>query len=100
MKPPRAPLFLERGSYRRRRLTDAARVLPFLGVFLFLLPLIWREGSSTAKGMIYLFSAWGVLIALAWAMSRPLSRVLQLEEGRGEASAEDPAARDAGEDGA
>ena len=32
------PVFLERQSYRRRRLGDAAKFLPFVGLVLFLLP--------------------------------------------------------------
>ena len=31
MKPPRAPLFLERETYRRRRIMDGARILPVAG---------------------------------------------------------------------
>lgn len=50
---------------------DAARLLPVLGGFLFLTPMLWSPsgpgdaGRSTAADGLYLFFAWGVLIALA-----------------------------------
>lgn len=69
MKPPRQPLFLARRSYRRRRLMDAARLLPLAGGFLFLLPILWAPGATatrdTAPDGVYLFLAWGALILVA-----------------------------------
>jgi hypothetical protein len=66
---PRPPLFLARESYRRRRLIDAARILPFAGAFLFLLPILWgpasTEGRDTAPDGIFLFLVWGGLIVVA-----------------------------------
>ncbi len=69
--------FLERQSYRRRRLMDAARLLPLFGVLLFALPLLWTtpapEGAgpeSTGQAMamsdaiLYIFVAWSGLIVL------------------------------------
>lgn len=64
------PLFLARETYRRRRLMDAARFLPFLGIFLFLVPALWA--MDTGEGLVYLFGVWAVLIAVAWAISRRL----------------------------
>ena len=69
----RPPLFLERSSYRRRRLRDAARLLPVLGVFLFFLPLLWPEQAGEAgnvapamsSAITYVFGVWAVLIFLA-----------------------------------
>lgn len=61
----RAPLFLARAVYRRRRLRDAARLLPFVGVLLLLLPAL---GQSTGRGtehVIYVFVVWALLIAAA-----------------------------------
>lgn len=62
-----APLFLARRSYRRRRMMDAARLLPFVGVFLFLMPILWqpRAAPGTAEGAVYLFGAWTFLILAA-----------------------------------
>jgi hypothetical protein len=77
VKPPSAqPLFLARQSYRRRRLMDAARLLPFLGAFLFLIPVLWRGADggarSTASDGIYLIVVWAGLIVAAFVISRAL----------------------------
>lgn len=70
------PLFLPRASYRRRRLRDAARLLPLFGAFLILLPILWSpastRGSDTAPDGIYLFAVWAGLIAAAFLLSRHL----------------------------
>jgi len=64
----RPSLFLERQSYRRRRLTDAARLMPFLGAALFALPLLWPGDLSTQNGVplssaiFYIFTCWVVMI--------------------------------------
>jgi hypothetical protein len=72
MREPIEPLFLARQTYRRRRLMDALRLLPWVGSFLFGLPLLWKE-PGTAQGLLYIFGAWGVLIALSYALARWLS---------------------------
>ncbi|WP_102107148.1 hypothetical protein [Oceaniglobus roseus] len=100
MAPPREPVFLERQTYRRRRLMDAARVLPVLGAVLFMVPMLWFAGldarsgpaetapmdggaavtagaperPGTANGGLYVFGVWTLLILAAAAMARPLSR--------------------------
>jgi len=70
------PLFLERQSYRRRRMMDLARLLPVLGLFAFMLPLLGGpEGiSRTAANLVYFFLAWFALIVMAWALARRLCR--------------------------
>lgn len=73
MSAQQEPLFLARQSYRRRRLEDAARLLPWIGGFLFGLPLLWT-GARTATGLVYLFAAWMVLIAVALFLSRRLAQ--------------------------
>ena len=74
----RAPLFLRPASYRRRRRRDAARLLPFLGGFLVLLPILWTPGAqlarSTATDAIFLFGAWAGMIVAAFAIARSLAR--------------------------
>ena len=74
----RRPVFLERRAYRRRRAMDGARILPVVGAFLFLLPLIWTfaPGSSlgTAGGGIYIFAVWAGLFICALLFARTLSR--------------------------
>ncbi len=78
MKPPRPAAFLERRAYRRRRLADAARMLPVLGLVLFLVPVLWPAaetgGPGTGRGGLYLFAAWAGLILAAALIARPLSR--------------------------
>ncbi|WP_323036640.1 hypothetical protein [Pararhodobacter sp.] len=46
MERRRTPLYLERETYRRRRIMDAARVLPVLGFVLILLPVLWTQGGQ------------------------------------------------------
>ena len=58
MRPTR-PLFLARHGYRRRRIMDAARVLPILGGFLFFLPLLWRGEGGTRAGVVFLLHGLG-----------------------------------------
>jgi hypothetical protein len=75
-----APLFLERRSYRRRRLSDAARVLPLLGIFLLLMPLLWVHAEldspvGTGETTRYIFAIWSGLILAAWALSAGFARV-------------------------
>ncbi len=76
MSRPRPPLFLERESYRRRRLMDGARILPVIGLVLFLLPALWRAetGPETASEALYLFAVWALLILTAALLARPLRR--------------------------
>lgn len=62
-------LFLERRSYTQRRLLDAAKLLPLVGLVLWMLPLVWpsasREGAISGSGAtLYIFAIWALLIAL------------------------------------
>ncbi|SLN60632.1 hypothetical protein [Pseudooctadecabacter jejudonensis] len=74
--PPKRVEFLDKPSYRQRRLRDAARVLPVFGAIMMVLPLMWprdtADQSLTSSGLIYLFVLWAVLVALAFAVSRVL----------------------------
>ncbi|MBL9057895.1 MAG: hypothetical protein JNJ84_16640 [Rhodobacteraceae bacterium] len=70
----RAPLFLARKVYRRRRLRDAARILPFLGLFLMLLPALWSPGRGGGGAAVFVFSVWALLIAGAAALAPGLAR--------------------------
>ena len=79
------PVFLERESYRRRRLGDAARLVPLLGLILLLVPVLWADSNRTEITIIYIFSVWAFLIVLIGAISRHLSKgVLSEEENKAE----------------
>lgn len=73
MKGVGSNLFLERETYRRRRLEDAAKVLLVLAIILIMLPILWSDVARTAGGGTYLFSVWGLLIVLGAVISRKLS---------------------------
>lgn len=77
MKPPRRPVFLGRIPYRRRRLRDAARLVPVFGLVFLLLPLLWSPAQglrSVSRDLVYLFAVWVALIAVAAAFAPGLSR--------------------------
>ena len=85
---PRSPEFLERSTYRLRRLMDAARFLPVFGLVLLLLPLM-RDSPDAAspragQEAVYLFAVWIALVLAAFLMSLGLRRAL-------DAPATDPA---------
>ena len=67
------PLFLARGTYRQRRLRDAARLLPVLGGLLWMIPLLWPrgpDGQLVSVALLYIFGSWAGLIGLAGILSR------------------------------
>ena len=75
----RPPIFLERRGYRRRRLRDAMRLLPVLGLALWMVPLMWQtpadgpDGVRMSEALSYVFGVWALLVVLAlvfWARTR------------------------------
>ncbi len=70
----RIPVFVERKTYRRRRMADAARMLPMLGALLFCLPLLWAidDEPRTALTMFYLFLVWIGLCVVSATISAQL----------------------------
>ena len=73
------PIFLERQSYRRRRMLDALRLLPVLGVMLWMFPLFWpieggEDGDLVAlsNAATYVFGVWLFLILCALLLWRVL----------------------------
>ena len=89
---PAPPLFLARPTYRRRRLGDAARLLPVVGAILFFLPILWQPAATPARdtgpGAVYLFTAWALLIVAALVLAFWLARS-EGEPGRRAARAKD-----------
>ncbi len=73
MAEGRSPVYLARASYRRRRLIDAQRLLPFLLLCLWLLPLLWGgEGTDQPLGagsrsFVHVFVVWALgILAAGW----------------------------------
>jgi hypothetical protein len=95
----RPPLFLPRPEYRRRRLVDAARLLPLFGGFLMLVPILWApagvQGRDTARDGIYLFAIWAVLVALAAWLAPRLADAADDAEGLGNEALSDDQKDDA-----
>lgn len=65
-REPHGPVFLQQASYRQRRLRDGAKLLPFLGIILLVIPLAWSTDAPDEKigasGLIYIFGVWMALI--------------------------------------
>ncbi|MGR3271017.1 hypothetical protein DU478_14460 [Thalassococcus profundi] len=86
-RPRRPSLFLERRTYRRRRLMDAARLLPLLGLLLWCIPLLWPsgpEGVTSSGALTYIFCVWLGLILVAFGLALRLrsEEVDKLPEAR------------------
>ncbi len=86
MNEHRSPLFLERQSYRRRRLTDLIRMLPVIGALLWAVPLLWPTGSESSTrssvAIIYLFGVWLGMVLLGALMAWLLRLAETQESGR------------------
>ena len=72
---PEQRLFLERRSYRMRRMMDAIRLLPVLGLCLWLVPVLWPRSAdgadaaiSTSTALMYIFSIWMGLGLISWVL--------------------------------
>ena len=70
----RDPVFLERKSYRQRRLMDAVRLLPLLGLALWMVPLMWASSEQTSDpvpigaALRYIFGVWMFMVLAGWAL--------------------------------
>ncbi|WP_299690604.1 hypothetical protein [uncultured Tateyamaria sp.] len=74
-RPLPSSVFLERRSYRRRRMMDAVRLLPIFAALLFMLPLFWPTAPDTPEvpvsmstAVIYVFLVWLMLICAAYGL--------------------------------
>ncbi len=97
MKEP-APLpFRAEAGYRRRRLIEAMRLLPVVGLLLFILPVLWATGGpdstgTTSGGGIYIFVICALLIIVAAIFSRVAGKIDQRDGASDDAAAPDDAA--------
>ena len=81
MRDTRPLPFLARPGYRLRRLVEMIRLLPFLGLLIFLLPVLWVSGAIdgsvlSSSGWLYIFCGWFVLIFAAGLAARAYTRAL------------------------
>ena len=74
---PETRLFLERRSYRRRRIMDAVRVLPFFCALLWIaVPAMWPNGTDGTEAtplstaLWYVFVVWALVIIASFALWR------------------------------
>jgi len=78
---PRSSVFLERQNYRRRRLIDLIKILPVIGLVLWLVPLLWRtQGEDqvlSSSAIIYIFAIWFVLVIAKFLSARALLNVTE-----------------------
>lgn len=71
-------IFLERDSYRMRRFMDAVRLLPLLGLALWMVPLMWAlpgelsdgERMPMSSALQYIFGVWMLMVICCWALWR------------------------------
>ena len=71
------PVFLESDGYRLRRIVDALRFLPLLGIFFVVVPGIMLSGAvprSLSGVGIYFFAIWIVLILLTAILTRVFAK--------------------------
>lgn len=88
---PQGPLFLARAVYRRRRLRDAARLLPVVGLLLVILPAMGDvQAGGAARTAVYIFAVWALLIAAAAVLAPGLSRTEGERDSDPGADAADP----------
>ena len=78
------PIFLERRSYRQRRMLDALRLLPILGALLWMVPVVWpvdasqpQDDMALSTAVVYVFGVWVVLILCSAGLWRVLKPSLQ-----------------------
>lgn len=75
-------LFLAPAPYRRRRLIDAARLLPVFACFLVIVPPLLQgggEGGRSTAALLYLFGLWALLVLAAALIGRAMIRTQPLE---------------------
>lgn len=91
-------VFLERGTYRRRRMMDAVRLVAILGAGLWMIPVLWPNSATDAgepvalsRALFFIFGVWLFLIVLSAVLSQRLRGDTSANgSATAQASAEDP----------
>ena len=72
----KSSVFLERRTYKARRVLDAQRLLPLLSIFLWSVPLLWNSSGLApvmiSNASIYIFGVWFILIPFQFWLSLKL----------------------------
>ncbi|MFV0409951.1 MAG: hypothetical protein ACK5LJ_09740 [Paracoccus sp. (in: a-proteobacteria)] len=73
--PSDRPIFLDQAAYRRRRLQDAARLLPLMTLCALLFP-VWLvpQAMPGAGGVVILFAIWLLAIIASAVIHHRLRR--------------------------
>ena len=79
MSDPRAPKFLARKPYRKRRLRDLFKALPIIAAVLFCVPLLWPTGFSNGTAVLYVFGIWLFLVIVACLLAYATRQDAQTE---------------------
>jgi hypothetical protein len=86
-----SPLFLARRSYRFRRLMDAVRLLPVVGLAFWMVPLLWPVPGDapsvggaepvvlTSQAVRYIFWVWLGMIVMGFVLWRRTARQIAQE---------------------
>lgn len=67
------PIYLARASYRQRRLRDVVRVLPIVGFFAWIMPIMSGLIPATSTIGLYIFAVWVILIVVSALITRSLT---------------------------
>lgn len=85
------PLFLERSSYRKRRMMDAVKLLALLGACLWMVPVLWpssdqpgTEPIAMSRALFYVFGVWTLLIVFSAFLMRKVRGDLRAESDPGD----------------
>lgn len=78
-------VFLERRTYRRNRLQDAARLAPIFGIFLFFGPVFILTSETGVNGgtsgwLVYFLGVWLGVVILSAALSVTLRRAFPQDD--------------------
>lgn len=89
-RPVGSAEFLPKETYRRRRIVDALRIWPLVGLVFLVLPAAWDRGEFlTTYALLYIFLAWAILIVgngvLSWLAATRLDEAkAEVETGEEE----------------